>query len=741
MVKKQFICTLLLLLFGTSAQTWEYLRFPVNNDIVDITVKKDHIWAETSIGDAFKLDLDGKLQKYGTSDSLGDRFPHQNLYFNDIVYCTLNQKAVALRSPLDDNNGRISSVGYDSQSNIYFLATNTIWKYDGQQWSQTQIKFPQDEDHIMPNFEGDYTFFIDKNDCLWGEVRMYFNGGSVVEYFWIDLKTSALKYRADNIDLEHIVVDYYNNNKLIAGRGEFYIVEGDDLTNISDTILIPAEIKQQVQSEWFYVVDVNTDASGTIVHLNAGYNIVMYDGHNWEVFDLIKSENYRSKEKDGEGRSWRVTGRQLFRNDGVKIDTITFVEPNDSLNSCYQNEIKRYTDATLYGNTKMFKDQRGNTLLYKNKMMEKWGSLMESPYPQFCIDPLTCSNTIGEYHQIESVLDRKGHFWRFKTTETSGGFKAPYTHDTIALQLYEQGVFKNMYEYKDFTKPILSMPLLDASGTFWGIYGEGFFAQYGYKGQLINRGYARTKLILFNGSWIDLGYLDDQVKTCIKGNNDDVWVLSKTKLRHFKGGAFETYPLPASFEDATIVCDQKGVIWYANLNGYTSTLYRFDGDSWVLCNVEATSASICAGYEGVWVWGTNNGVFYSNDGLTWTHYTQQNGLLDDNVTNVLVDKQRSIWIQSERGISKFITNATLSADADQQMESDEMHVYPNPAQSKIYINGLYSNPIISIHDLNGVLLKRGVDVNEMDVSDLQQGMYMLKVQHDATVKTAPFIKE
>lgn len=56
----------------------------------------------------------------------------------------------------------------------------------------------------------------------------------------------------------------------------------------------------------------------------------------------------------------------------------------------------------------------------------------------------------------------------------------------------------------------------------------------------------------------------------------------------------------------------------------------------------------------------------------------------------------------------------------------QIAVYPNPVEKMIYLSGVDENTQIEVVDMNGVVVKRQLGV-EIDVEDLAQGLYVLKV--------------
>jgi hypothetical protein len=69
-------------------------------------------------------------------------------------------------------------------------------------------------------------------------------------------------------------------------------------------------------------------------------------------------------------------------------------------------------------------------------------------------------------------------------------------------------------------------------------------------------------------------------------------------------------------------------------------------------------------------------------------------------------------------------------------------VYPNPASRKLYVKNA-ENSVISIYRLNGALVKTlnnaGRDA-EIDVSEMETGIYILKIQSNNNVLVSKFMK-
>jgi beta-glucosidase/6-phospho-beta-glucosidase/beta-galactosidase len=97
----------------------------------------------------------------------------------------------------------------------------------------------------------------------------------------------------------------------------------------------------------------------------------------------------------------------------------------------------------------------------------------------------------------------------------------------------------------------------------------------------------------------------------------------------------------------------------------------------------------------------------------------------DNV-EVPITFNNDIWFYLNKVICKganFLVEPTLQ---------EQVNIYPNPAQSKLTIVGLKANEKyqIGIYNLNGVLLFANQNPNEIDISTLELGYYILNIEFE-----------
>ena len=77
-----------------------------------------------------------------------------------------------------------------------------------------------------------------------------------------------------------------------------------------------------------------------------------------------------------------------------------------------------------------------------------------------------------------------------------------------------------------------------------------------------------------------------------------------------------------------------------------------------------------------------------------------------------------------------------------EIEYSNVAVFPNPANSTLYVNGLTQNSTVSIFDLSGKLLFTKLIVNnQIDISRLANGFYTIRIVAKSGITTTKFIKQ
>ncbi|MDR2204927.1 MAG: T9SS type A sorting domain-containing protein [Flavobacteriaceae bacterium] len=145
----------------------------------------------------------------------------------------------------------------------------------------------------------------------------------------------------------------------------------------------------------------------------------------------------------------------------------------------------------------------------------------------------------------------------------------------------------------------------------------------------------------------------------------------------------------------------------------------------------------------------NLGVLYCDANPALTSLYMKNGknefsynFTDDpNLTFICVDESQLQDIQDYVNNNNIGNNPTITSDclmATQEVSANKILVYPNPVKDVLYIQRFDSaqRDKAEIYDMSGKKVKT-FNGNSVNVSNLQKGMYILKIDG----QTVKFIKE
>ena len=69
-------------------------------------------------------------------------------------------------------------------------------------------------------------------------------------------------------------------------------------------------------------------------------------------------------------------------------------------------------------------------------------------------------------------------------------------------------------------------------------------------------------------------------------------------------------------------------------------------------------------------------------------------------------------------------------------------VYPNPANSTLFVNGLTEKSKVTIYDLSGkMIFNKQISENQIDISKLANGTYSIKIESAKGIVTKKFVKQ
>lgn len=152
-----------------------------------------------------------------------------------------------------------------------------------------------------------------------------------------------------------------------------------------------------------------------------------------------------------------------------------------------------------------------------------------------------------------------------------------------------------------------------------------------------------------------------------------------------------------------------------------------------------SAARIISSGNNVFVGGGLGKVNHTTDnGVNWTDLSGDGSVLASmEIIQALAVFKNELYVATSTGIYKrsFSGNTGVS----EQITKLQITLYPNPATDKLFVN--VPNAEISIMDLQGKLVKQTSNETTLDVSQLQQGVYFVKVVANGEVMTSKFVKQ
>lgn len=182
-----------------------------------------------------------------------------------------------------------------------------------------------------------------------------------------------------------------------------------------------------------------------------------------------------------------------------------------------------------------------------------------------------------------------------------------------------------------------------------------------------------------------------------------------------------------------IACDASGNVWFGANN---NKVYMYDGTTWTDYNVGNDGDFIIEfAFQGTKVYfGLTDGTegFHSydtNDG-TWEYFntTEDASMISNALNYLIVDEEYNIWMAlSDAGISVLRTETEPVSIVG--IDNENIKLYPNPTADHINIEtaGL-QNCNVQIINVNGSVVLNTINYNNtIDISDLSNGIYLLKI--------------
>jgi len=122
---------------------------------------------------------------------------------------------------------------------------------------------------------------------------------------------------------------------------------------------------------------------------------------------------------------------------------------------------------------------------------------------------------------------------------------------------------------------------------------------------------------------------------------------------------------------------------------------------------------------------------------TGISFSESDGLVNNKVSRIALDKDDALWIATGGGVSKYDDHSAIN-----ELENTRiLDVYPNPVAGIININGDIDSGIATICDITGkvVLTQQVSSGMVINTAQLKAGVYFIQITEKETVYTGKFI--
>jgi signal transduction histidine kinase/ligand-binding sensor domain-containing protein len=290
---------------------------------------------------------------------------------------------------------------------------------------------------------------------------------------------------------------------------------------------------------------------------------------------------------------------------------------------------------------------------------------------------------IGDAGIWQMLEDSKGYLWvasqgglvvsEKPLADYSGGNRVQFTSSVNGTALYQEALAQNQLT-------------MDTAGRVW----------VGTSGNEIIR-YKLDDDSELTLSAVSTDFHEEgaaAVTSLLAGNNGGVFVaLDDGDLYHISDQEKnQIYAAPKVESDLNInsmYLDDDGFIWAYRQNG---EIIRFDTRTFELQHIFQSTPSNITGIttvSGDMIWATNSSsgitrINHQTGEVTGT-YSRVNGLLSNNVFDVMEDREGNVWIAQSGGLSKLRYNYLAFENFSAHSNTGEMPVLPSARVNSVYV--------------------------------------------------------
>lgn len=450
----------------------------------------------------------------------------------------------------------------------------------------------------------------------------------------------------------------------------------------------------------------------------------------WTVADGLPQSNLYAIHQDSRGFIWIGTGAGLSRFDGKNFNNYGKTEGfKGSVIRCIMEDSKQRLwfgtnagivvyDGFIFRQIAVSQGLKGSTVLclMEDPNGSVWAGTDDgglNHIEHFGTDSLSIS-VYSEENQLSSntvfglTRDRKGNVWAATfgglniLNKVNGGYLVRVVRGEenipsdllISIQAdpkgniwvgsYNSGVFKIIKpDVSEKQLEVERLMLTDslAHASVWDIIHTQHNETWIATGQ---QGIVRIKQDSLVASYTTAsGLASNQVLSLWEDIEHNIWIgTNGDGLCLYSGDRFSHFTmqdgLPVS-NVLSLAVDSLGLLWAATDGGglYISSaqnaskpLKIFNQNDGLSSGFLTSLAIGRGGNRAIWMGSSNKGV-YKYDGKSFSNFTTQNGLDNDRVNAVFVDRNGIVWVGTANGISRFDGKRFVSISTDEMKMNNE----------------------------------------------------------------------
>lgn len=432
------------------------------------------------------------------------------------------------------------------------------------------------------------------------------------------------------------------------------------------------------------------------------------------VFDIVEDEK---------GYIWCSSNRDVkaFHKDSLGIDVQPIIH-RDSINFEYNIPLCRDKSGYIWAATVkgLFQFEPGNRSI--TKTIKEYDTEQRPALPQYTTMIQDSSGVfwIGEYGGIRLLNLKEQRFKHFRTPQALGGssrFVRSVFEDeegTIWFGTQIAGLYyikKGEFSPKRFDMGMPVPAVIEAiagfpGGEVWvGTNVNGLF-------RLNKKNETVEKVVFPQNIWDETGSKPDLVTSILIGREGFIWIGGQDRLFRYDPQR-ETFLYAKTSLDHRVTIrsmaqDSSGMLWIGTLE---SGLFQFDPDSIDCSNPRLIPIPILGKGANYGEFNRINHIYYSHPGTLWlstyggglvkmnietkiTYFFNSSNtkLPDDIIYGALEDENCSLWVSSNKGISRFNPDnlAVWAFDYRDGLQSNEFNsgVCFKARTGKMYFGGI-----------------------------------------------------